>query len=369
MHAPWMEESSPEHRLAIAQSHARCVALGLDESAVPELNPASLAALPEARARHRRLHEQAAPLMEMLFEQVASSPAMVALSDARGRILHSLGDAGFLERAQQVALAPGMDWSESSKGTNAVGTALFTERPTRVHGDEHFLKANRFLSCSAAPIFDHAGQVMGVLDLSAEREAYHPHTLAMVDLSARMIENQCFGDRFRQGLRLQFHRDAARLGTLREGLLAVGADGAILGANRSALAQLGLSIGALRMLGLEGLFGLGVAALVEHGRRHGDAPLALLPVLGAAAGAPLQVRALHQGPAPAGWPPAGLADAVSQATLSALTLPAGADAPTLDALETDAIRRAVEAAGGNVSLAARRLGIARNTIYRRLKNR
>jgi len=30
------------------------------------------------------------------------------------------------------------------------------------------------------------------------------------------------------------------------------------------------------------------------------------------------------------------------------------------------VRQAVEAAGGNISLAARRLGVARNTVYRKL---
>jgi transcriptional regulator of acetoin/glycerol metabolism len=362
--------ASPQHLQAIAQSHARCAALGLDESAVPELNRASAARLQESRERHRRLHEQATPVMELLFEQIASSHSMVALTDPNGGILHSLGDDSFLERAQQVALSPGVNWSEPNKGTNAVGTALFTEAPTLVHGDEHFLRAHRFLTCSAAPIFDHAGRVMGVLDVSGDQRSYHPHTLALVDLSARMIENQCFADRFRNGLRLHFHAEPACIGTVREGLLAVDPDGAILGANRSALAQLGLSIGALRMLGLEGLLGLGVGAFADHGRRHGDAPLTLRPVLGPAAGAPLHVRAVFQWPV--FWSAASL---VSQATLSQVALPAGlapASAatgapPTLEALETDAIRRAVAAAGGNVSLAARQLGVARNTVYRRLK--
>ena len=40
---------------------------------------------------------------------------------------------------------------------------------------------------------------------------------------------------------------------------------------------------------------------------------------------------------------------------------------SLDALERDAIRRAVEAAGGNISVAARRLVVSRNTIYRKLR--
>ncbi|MET0211268.1 MAG: helix-turn-helix domain-containing protein, partial [Burkholderiaceae bacterium] len=46
---------------------------------------------------------------------------------------------------------------------------------------------------------------------------------------------------------------------------------------------------------------------------------------------------------------------------------APAEGRTLDELGRDAIRRAVEAAGGNISVASKRLGISRNTIYRKLR--
>ena len=39
---------------------------------------------------------------------------------------------------------------------------------------------------------------------------------------------------------------------------------------------------------------------------------------------------------------------------------------TLHQLEHDTVRRALAEAGGNISVAARRLGISRNTIYRKL---
>ena len=41
--------------------------------------------------------------------------------------------------------------------------------------------------------------------------------------------------------------------------------------------------------------------------------------------------------------------------------------PTLRDTETDLIRHAVDAARGNVAEAARRLGISRATVYRRMK--
>ena len=138
------------------------------------------------RDRHRRLYQQAAPVMEMLFEQIVSTHSMVVLTDPQGTILHAVGDNGFLEKAQRVALAPGVNWSEASKGTNAIGTALFNEAPTLVHGSEHFVHANHFLTCSAAPILDHAGQLLGVLDVTGDQQSYHPHTLALVSMSARM---------------------------------------------------------------------------------------------------------------------------------------------------------------------------------------
>jgi transcriptional regulator of acetoin/glycerol metabolism len=47
--------------------------------------------------------------------------------------------------------------------------------------------------------------------------------------------------------------------------------------------------------------------------------------------------------------------------------PQGYDA--LDVLQANAIRRALEACAGNVSAAARRLGVSRSTIYRALQRR
>ena len=62
---------------------------------------------------------------------------------------------------------------------------------------------------------------------------------------------------------------------------------------------------------------------------------------------------------------------VATAALPAPVLPgseeAVAEASTLQSQEIAAIRRAVQAAGGNIARAARQLGVARNTVYRKLK--
>ena len=82
---------------------------------------------------------------------------------------------------------------------------LITEAPTLVHADEHFFHANHFLTCSAAPILDPRGNILGVLDVSGDHRSYHQHTMALVKMSARMIENQWLNDDLRNAMRLQFH--------------------------------------------------------------------------------------------------------------------------------------------------------------------
>ncbi len=63
---------------------------------------------------------------------------------------------------------------------------------------------------------------------------------------------------------------------------------------------------------------------------------------------------------------------VAAAATAAAVEPAPAPAEntasrSLDDIEIDAIRSALDAVGGNISEAAKRLGISRNTIYRKLR--
>jgi transcriptional regulator of acetoin/glycerol metabolism len=266
------------HVALIDDSHDRCAALGLSRFESPDLSPISLSELAVMRERNQRLYAHAAPVMEMLFEQIEHTQSMVVLCDATGTVLHAIGDDDFLGRANKVALAPGANWSEASKGTNAIGTALIAEQPTLVHADEHFVHANHFLTCSATPIFDPRGNVLGALDCSGDQRSYHQHTMALIRMSARMIENHWLSDDYRHVMRLHFHGRVDFIGTLKEGILAVTADGRIAGANHSALEQLGQSGAALRMQSLTAVLGVTVSQLVDHFR----SPLATpYPVHGA----------------------------------------------------------------------------------------
>ncbi|RQO63485.1 sigma-54-dependent Fis family transcriptional regulator [Paucibacter sp. KBW04] len=264
----------------IERSHQRSAGLGLSRAEKREVEPMVRSDLTLARERNQRLYLHAAPVMHMLFEQIINTESMIVMTDAAGTILHSVGDDDFLARADKVALAPGANWAEHSRGTNAIGTALFEGSPTLIHGPEHFMHANNFLTCSAAPIFDPRGNMLGVLDVTGDHRSYHQHTMGLVRMSARMIENHWLSDDYNNRLRLHFHSRAEFIGTLLEGILVVGPDGKLLGANRGALDQLGLSGAALRAQTLTSLLGTTTAAIYDHFRMPLSAPMRLSLVNG-----------------------------------------------------------------------------------------
>ncbi len=246
----------------IETSWRRCLEAGLEWGNAPDFDPLRRDALETMRERDADLISHARPVMETLHEQIANTQSMVVLSDASGYILHSLGDNDFLARAQTVALAPGVGWSEGGKGTNAIGTALAERAPVVVHGPQHYLALNHILTCSAAPILDPYGQPVGVLDVTGDRRGFSPHTLALVNMSVGMIENHLFADTFGGGALLRFHARPEFLGTLCEGMAAFGEDGRLLSANRSGCFQLGLSRAALHGQAFEAIFGLAFGVAV-----------------------------------------------------------------------------------------------------------
>jgi transcriptional regulator of acetoin/glycerol metabolism len=266
---------SPEHETIIGTSRQRSQAFGLREMDTPDFSLASRGTINQTLEENRFLFQHAAPVMETLYHQIANTQSMVLLTARSGMVLHSLGDADFLEKASQVALAPGVDWSEKSKGTNAIGTALAEEHPVVVHGSQHYLQANRFLTCSCTPIFDPYGKVIGALDVTGDHRSYHQHTMALARMSAQMIENHMYAAVFPKEIIVRFHSRAEFLGTLMEGIVVFTPDGRFVTANRSAQFQLTLSVNALGAHTFSSLFGTSISQFHDKVRLAGKHPLTL----------------------------------------------------------------------------------------------
>ena len=261
--SPGYETEDEKKRALIEASHQRSQSFGIASSDQPDFSLPAQVALAQTMEENRFLMLHAAPAMETLYGQIANTHSMVLLTSAKGMVLHTLGDNDFLEKASQVALTPGVDWSEDSKGTNAIGTALREEQAIMVHGGEHYMNANKFLTCSCAPIMDPYGQLIGALDVSGDQRSVHQHTMALVRMSAQMIENHMFADTFPKAVRIHFHSRPEFIGTLVEGIVVFSPDGRFLSANRSAQFQLGLSYNALKAHTFSSLFGIAMSHLYE----------------------------------------------------------------------------------------------------------
>jgi transcriptional regulator of acetoin/glycerol metabolism len=255
----------------IETSWSRCISRGLDaDSCSKEVERARRDVLLTERERNECLLKHAAPVMNGLYAQIARSGSMIVLTNASGFIIHSVGDQSFLDRASKVALSPGVEWSEESKGTNAIGTALVEQAPVSVHGSQHFFSANHFLSCSASPIFDPCSRMLGVLDVTGDSRTPSHHSLALINLAVQTIENQLFAHAFPEGFLLHCHVQHELIGTVFEALLAFDQEGRVLSANRSACRLIGRSHAELMNHSFSSMFDKSLSALYDPLMRGTD---------------------------------------------------------------------------------------------------
>ena len=258
----------------VARSWSRSLAAGLLPDGLLHADDFRLGQeLRQTLMRNHELLAHSRPVMEYLFEQVRHNQNVVVLADSRGTLMHTLGDAVFLDKAQRVALSCGASWHEEHRGTNAIGTALAEGHGVEIHGAEHFLERNGFLTCAAAPIRSADGHLMGILDISGDQDNGHPHTLGLVNTAARMIENRLLAASCRRHIRFHMHAQPEGIGTVAEGILAVSEDGWIVGANRTAMTLLQLTPSHMGVTQFNSLVDLRLNDLLSRCLRKSDQPI------------------------------------------------------------------------------------------------
>lgn len=125
----------------------------------------------------------------------------------------------------------GASMEERSIGTNAMGTTLFEDRPVQITADQHYSKAFHQWTCSAAPIHDMDGEVVGSLNLTGDKSLKHVHTLGLVISAAKAIENRIESDQVQKRLFDAQHYAFAMMNQLSFGVFAVNLHDNIIWAN------------------------------------------------------------------------------------------------------------------------------------------
>lgn len=177
-------------RPIIASSWKRCLREGANPLRGAADAPISNNELTELREKNEFFLKMAKPYMEQLFEQFNDSFALIMLADSKGLTLDGCATDKVWDHVEKINFVPGANWSEFGAGTNAIGTALVEQRPVQVFANEHFCQGWHHLICSASPIRDPlTGELIGVLDLTGEKNLVHVHNLYLVINQARKIEN------------------------------------------------------------------------------------------------------------------------------------------------------------------------------------
>lgn len=311
----WLERGvglSPRIDQRVTRSWERSHAAGLSPigrlTCADNLNASDLQ---RTRSQNHELVSRSQPIMEYLFEQVRHSHSMVILADRHGVLMHTLGDLDFLNKADRVALRCGASWHESQRGTNAIGTALAETHEMEIHGAEHYLDRNGFLTCAAAPIVSATGELMGILDISGDHRSRHPHTLGLVSTAACMIENNLVLASCQHHIVLKLHARAEGIGSVAQGVLALSEDGWLVGANRRAMEMLGMHRRDIGALQLPHVLNTDMDTLLAQAYKAAGHPLALHTPQGKTLFASIQM-APHLSVKPHTAPCAPKADALSQ---------------------------------------------------------
>jgi len=187
-----------EKKAYIYESHKRCMDLGIEFNMVLSRKILDGKEFEDRLDLNKELILNATPFVNQLYNFVKGSNFFATLTDETGCILNVIGDEDILSEAFKLKMIPGAYMDEEDIGTNAISLALTEKMPIQVSGDEHYIKVYQRWTCSAAPIKNKSGQVIGVLSLTGYSEAVHSHTLGMivaaVNTIQKIIENNKNGE-------------------------------------------------------------------------------------------------------------------------------------------------------------------------------
>ncbi len=208
------------HPAALATCGTDCVAswrrcltqYGLEPHRVAPASVLTRRELSESRQPIDDLIAIAVAELRRMFDHLVGSDYIVMLTDANGVTVNTHLDASLREEARSSRSVLGSVWTEESQGTNGIGTCLKEGTPLSIVMTDHFGIGLLGLSCTAVPILDAAGGLVGVLDVTTPRPTDHSTqrlVRRIVVLSAKRIENLYVPRQYpgQRVLRLSCHAD------------------------------------------------------------------------------------------------------------------------------------------------------------------
>ncbi|WP_033293992.1 sigma-54-dependent Fis family transcriptional regulator [Amycolatopsis jejuensis] len=190
--------------------------------------------------RQSRLLQAALPVLDRVADALAETSYFTVLADNAARIVHR---GRITHRTEDVldhtGVVLGRQFTEDSTGTNAIAAPFELRRGVAVHGNEHFAQSLRVYSCYGCPIINPVTRRLeGVLDLAGRAGEENPLFGPFLRQAVVDIERALLADSRDAGRRLLHAFDAAASRRGDRALLALGTDGEVVVANRTALDHL-----------------------------------------------------------------------------------------------------------------------------------
>jgi sigma-54 dependent transcriptional regulator, acetoin dehydrogenase operon transcriptional activator AcoR len=345
---------------AVIQSWSRCLRSHPDPARQAVFEPVTASRVHGALRSNRELLEAAADELQRLGVTLAGTSGTAILTDAQGVIIGTtFTPSRSHERLMPVTTRIGVNLAEEVVGTTAPGITARSGQASAVMGSEHFFGNVHTMFCAAAPIRDVRGHLAGVLDLSSESIPFSFDATSVVAHYAAEIENRLLCAQSTEHLVVRMQITPELLATPLAALVGVTGDGRIDWLNGAAARLLGLTapIGQRDPAWVEDRLGMPLETLAAMSTREGAQPVhlpnGLTLWMRCEWRSPDGHRGLHPAAVPA-VPPRPVPEPPAQ--------PA-----TLRDTERQTVARVLDECGGNVSKAARTLGVSRGLIYRQLR--
>ncbi len=257
----------------------------------------------DACARDATLLEVGRPALDQLFDMLDKTDCAVFLTDRRGLLLDLRTNRALDGWRRTPNEWLGTVYAEDRVGTTGIGMCIADQRAAIVRGDQHFLSRCIDRVGIAAPLFGPDGSLVGSISFEHDADSHDARHEPFLSMTIKHFARRIEAELFARAYPHTRLVLASSQGRAPEALLAVDHDDRVVGATRAAR----------RLLSLD------------------DDALAEAPNL----------------------------DAVVNAN-------AGRRGDVLAEAERRTIVRALSRVGGNLSAAARLVGISRSTLYRKL---